>query len=70
MPTTERFFVSKENKIKRSTKTDRDLLKAGDAKYVISVFGDNHKKTAAEIKDMVDNAKMSDRLFSISIETR
>jgi hypothetical protein len=76
MPTTDTFYVSlKDNKVRRATEPSREYFipggkKEGKAKYMIEVFGYNHEKVANEVRDMVDKGGMTDKLFSIRVETR
>jgi hypothetical protein len=77
MPTTESFYVSsKDNSVRKTTEPKREYFipngkKEGYAKYIIEVFGHNHHhETAKRVRDMVDNANMSDELFTIQVGTR
>lgn len=72
MPTTETFYVSsKDNKIKRTNRPDREFFgngeKSGDAKYLIEVFGYNHLEEAKKVKEMVENSKFN-KLVKIRVE--
>ncbi len=76
MATTERFYVStKDNRIRNVVDNPRQYFMEGGkhegkAKYIIEVFGDNHKHTAMKVRDMVDNSGMTNELFTIKVETR
>jgi len=76
MANTDTFYVSsKDNKVRRTTESSREYFipggkKEGKAKYLIEVFGYNHEKVANEVRDMVDKGGMTDKLFSIRVETR
>jgi hypothetical protein len=76
MPHTEHFYVSsKDNSVKSTNYSSEDFFlpdgkKNGEAKYIIEVFGYNHFETAKKVRDMVDNAKMENNLFTIKVETR
>jgi len=78
MPTTETFYVSKEdNKVRKVTDNVSSYFRPlyggknyGKAKYCIEVFGYNHLKVAEGVRDMVDKAGLTDRLFTIRVETR
>lgn len=76
MPTTESFYVSsKDNRVRNTTEPHREYFlkdgkKSGQAKYIIEVFGYNHKETAIKVRDMVDNSGMTNELFQIRVETR
>jgi hypothetical protein len=78
MPHTETFFVSTEtNKVKPvdgNTSSYFNLEQKGKnlgkAKYIIEVFGYNHQKVAEEIRDIIDEKQLSDKLFKIRVETK
>ena len=78
MPVTESFYVStKTNEVKPidgNTNSyfnpERKSKNLGKAKYIIEVFGYNHKKVAEQIRDIIDEKQMADKLFSIKVETR
>jgi hypothetical protein len=78
MPHTETFFVStKTNKVKPvdgNTSSyfnpDWKSKNLGKAKYIIEVFGYNHQKVAEEIRDIIDEKQLSDKLFHIRVETK
>jgi hypothetical protein len=78
MPHTETFFVStKSNKVKPVNENptsyfnpDSKSKNLGKAKYIIEVFGYNHQKVAEEIRDVIDEKRLSDKLFRIRVETR
>ena len=78
MPHSETFYVSTEtNEVKR---VNDNLLSYfnptwksknyGKAKYCIEVFGYNHEKVAEQIRDIIDEKNLSDKLFHIKVETR
>ena len=76
MATTDYFYVSsRDNRVRKTTELTREYFipngkKVGQAKYIIEVFGNNHFETAKKVKDMVDKAEMSGKLFTIKVETR
>jgi hypothetical protein len=71
MPHTETFIVSQNNTIRKATyKNSKFVNNPNPPKYVIEVFGYNHKEKAHAIKKMVDAAGMSDNLFRIIVNTR
>jgi hypothetical protein len=78
MPNTERFYVStKTNKVKPIDgnptsyfNPDWKSKNLGKAKYIIEVFGYNHQKVAEEIRDVIDEKQLSDKLFHITVEIR
>ena len=78
MPHTETFFVStKTNKVKAVDGNTNSYFNPecksknlGKAKYIIEVFGYNHQKVAEEIRDIIDEKQLSDKLFNIRVETR
>ena len=78
MPHTETFFVStKSNKVKSMDGNPSSYFdpewkskNLGKAKYIIEVFGYNHQKVAEEIRDIIDEKQLSDKLFHIKVETK
>jgi len=76
MAHTEIFYVSsKDNRVRPTTEPSREYFlldgkKRGQAKYIIEVFGYNHKETANKVRDMVDSSGMDSQLFKIKVETR
>ena len=76
MATTDYFYVSsKDNSVRKTTEPTREYFipngkKVGKAKYIIEVFGYNHLETAKKVRDMVDKGGMSDKLFTIRVETK
>jgi hypothetical protein len=76
MATTDTFYVSsKDNRVRRTTEPGREYFakggkKEGQAKYLIEVFGDNHKEVANVVRDMVTLGGMDNKLFRIKVETR
>ena len=78
MPYTETFYVStKDNKVRPITKNinsyfnpDTKDENLGKAKYCIEVFGYNHKEVAKQIRDVIDAKQLSDKLFTIRVETK
>ena len=76
MAYTETFYVgTSDNKVRKTTEPSREYFipngkKEGKAKYIIEVFGDNHKEVANKVRDMIDAANMSNDIFEIRIETK
>lgn len=78
MPHSERFYVStKTNKVKRMEDNPASYFNPdcksknyGKAKYCIEVFGYNHEKVAEQIRDIIDQNGLSEKLFHIKVETR
>jgi hypothetical protein len=78
MAHSETFYVStKTNKVKRVDgnpteyfNPDWESKNYGKAKYCIEVFGYNHEKVAEQIRDIIDEKGLSDKLFHIKVETR
>jgi len=78
MPHTETYYVSsKTNKVKRVEgnpssyfNTDWKSQNLGKANYCIEVFGYNHEKVAEQIRDIIDEKGLSNKLFRIRVETR
>jgi hypothetical protein len=76
MANTDTFYVStKDNRVRRTTEPSREYFvrggtKEGKAKYIIEVFGYNHEETAKKVRDMVDQAGMQDKIFTIKVSTR
>ena len=76
MAYTEIFYVSSsDNRVRKTTEPSMqyfipDGKKEGKAKYIIEVFGYNHKEVANKVRDMIDAADMSNDIFEIRIETR
>ena len=76
MANTDTFYVStKDNRVRRTTEPSREYFvrggtKEGKAKYIIEVFGYNHEETAKKVRDMVDQAGMKDKIFTIKVSTR
>lgn len=76
MAYTETFYVSSsDNRVRKTTEPSiqyfiPDGKKEGKAKYIIEVFGYNHKEIATKVRDMIDVAGISNDIFEITIETR
>ncbi len=78
MPHTETYYVStKSNKVKPIDGNPTSYFdpnweskNLGKAKYIIEVFGYDHQKVAEEIRDVIDEKRLSDKLFRIRVETR
>ncbi len=76
MAYTETFYVgTSDNKVRKTTEPSMQYFipggkKEGKAKYIIEVFGYNHKEIATKVRDMVDSADMSNDIFEIRIETK
>lgn len=72
MACTERFFVSsKDNKVRRTTFPERHYFNGTkECKYIIEVFGYGHSKVAKQVRDMVDASGMTNKIFTIKVETR
>ena len=79
MPYSETYYVSvKDNQVKPITDNvssywddDYDGKNYGKAKYCIEVFSDSdHIEIAKQIRDIIDEKGMSDKLFTIKVETK
>jgi len=79
MPHTESYFVSvKDNEVKPMTDNFSSYWQPiyggknyGKAKYCIQVFStSNHIEIAKQIRDIIDEKGMSDKLFTIRLETK
>jgi hypothetical protein len=76
MATTSTFYVStKDNKVRPTQSNCREYFRPdgdhyGKAKYIIEVFGYNHKKTAKKFRDVLDSSGLSTEIFSIKIEEK
>lgn len=78
MPHTENFYVSaKDNSVRLTNGNPAEYFNPnwrsknlGKAKYIIEVFGYNHKEVAKKIRNIIDKEGLSDKLFHIKVETR
>jgi hypothetical protein len=78
MPVTETFYVSTETNEVISVdgnpstyfNPEQKGKNLGKAKYIIEVFGYNHKNVAEQVRDIIDEKQMTDKLFRIRVETR
>ena len=79
MAHTETFYVSvKDNKVRPITnnipsywRPIYDGKNYGKAKYCVEVFStNNHKEIAEQIRNVIDEKGLSDKLFTIKVETK
>lgn len=76
MSTTSTFYVStKDNKVRPTQSNSREYFRPdgnhyGKAKYIIEVFGYDHKQTAKKFRDVLDKSGLSHTITSIRIDEK
>jgi hypothetical protein len=76
MATTSTYYVStKDNKIRPTQGNNREYFLSdgrhyGKAKYIIEVFGYDHKQTAKKFRDTLDKSGLSHTITSIRINEK